>query len=314
MKLFKKALAGVAVAATLATSAQASTVAMADLNIFALGLFTSPSPVNPFSPGDGSINILSELRTGTAGASYNGVDGAGAGADSINKSGVGQEVDVKYRCAGDCAGAASLYAGGGGLENNPFTHLGGPGTVNYALGDMLISGTALGSVTGLTRADAMSTGATNEGGANATILNSGTIVGTFTVGTTIDAYIGVGASAWLTTYVNSILPATGMASAGYGWNISVTGDDIADLFYRPGELNRTRTSTNLGNSSSFLFNDFLFSEARTYTEGTIYSFTINQSSNASISEIPEPESLALVGLGLLGLVAVRRRKSAKAVV
>lgn len=314
MKLFKKALTGVAVAAALASTApaQASTVAIADLFINSLGLVDSQG--NPFG---GTLTISNESRTGTAASSYNGNPGTGLGAPSITASGA-VIVDVKNRIAGDAAGAASLYTSG--LENNFTEHLSTPGTVNFALGDMYIGGTALGGgvVKGLTRANAMTAGPTNNGGGNATILNSGRINGTFTVGSTFTGSLLVGADYWLQAYVDSVLPASGQASAGIGWNIGVTcagpgcGASWSDLTFAPSELNKSISSFELAENQTFNNASFVgMSAARTFVAGQNYTFTINQASNVTVSEIPEPESLALVGLGLLGLAAARRRKAAK---
>lgn len=301
MKLFKKALVGVAVAAAFASSSHAAVLSAADMNITTLGF----SAVVP-----GSLVITNESRTGTADASYNGIGATGTGLGSITGFG-SAPIDVKYRCAGDCGAAtASLYTGG---FENATNHVLPPNTRNYALGDMFISGSALGgAISGITRANAAATGPTNFGGSNATILNSGVITGSFTAAAAFTSAVVVGFDAHLQTWVSPLNTPTeiAVASAGYGWFLDIfnaVGTNV--LHFQPTELNKAFTSFNAATNKLFDQTGFLTSTVVSYNSGENYTFTINQSSNATIRDLPEPASLVLVGLGLLGLAAARRRKS-----
>ena len=80
MKLFKKTLAGVALAAALATSAQAGVMAIADMEVTGLGFA---------SPGLEALTITNEIRSGNASATYNGVPLAAAGFGLGDAAGVG---------------------------------------------------------------------------------------------------------------------------------------------------------------------------------------------------------------------------------
>lgn len=301
MKLFKKVLAGVAVATALAVPAHAAVMGISDMTVLGLG-FTNPAGLT-------SIVISNESRTGNASATYNGVSVAGAAAGSSGT------VNVLPQCVGNCAGAATLYAP---TFDNSTTHIGLAPLFNYALGDMVISGAAFGGpIQGLTRANAVAGNPTNTGSANATIFNGGSITGTFTPGTTFTSGIFLTADAFLRTWIGALAAGESATSgAGLGWNLQVLGSDIAPLAFAPGELNQsffrviagdTLFSTNGNGNGTSTYT----SASRTFSAGTVYTFAINQSSNAAIADriaIPEPESLALLGLGLLGLAITRRRK------
>lgn len=316
-----KLLAGLiaAAASLMAGQAQAGAVGIANMNVTGLGFA---------APGAPTITITNESRTGSATSDYNGVAGTNVGPSSQTLGGA-VTVDITNRCAGACnliPGGTYNGTGTGGRENAT-NHIAVPGSANYALGDMFISGTALsGSVVGgnqiagLTRADAVATGPNNGGGANATILNSGRLTGTFQVGTTFTSAIALQVDAFIQAWID---PAgdpsnTTSASAGYSWNINITGSDGTSLNFAPADLNKSFSASDSLFNAATKFSTggpaLYFSDVRTYTAGVIYQFTINQSSNATVSEkspLPEPAGLALVSIAVLGAgVASRRRKSA----
>jgi PEP-CTERM motif len=312
-------LLSVALAAAAATfcagSVQAGALASSDLNISQLFLVDSLGAIRT------DISVLNESRTGTAASNYNGVEGTGIGSGSISSNTIAAPVDVKYRCAGICdASVTALY--GGTIENNTTTKLTPPPQGNFAIGDMLISGSALGgAVTGLTRADASAIGGNNAGGANATILNTATLVSTFTTAQTFSGRVGVTADSFLSVWIQELLGETASAGAGQNFSLSISctnsatnncGAGWTTLNFSPDELNPNRFVSDAADNEVVIFAGTVFSDSRTFVGGTRYNLSINQASNSTVSTaIPEPASIALVGLALFGLGALRTRKHLK---
>lgn len=309
MKRKLLALALAATAAMASVPAHAGALAASNLNISNLGLVD----VNGTAIPQGWITITSELRTGNASATYNGASSADAGVSGS----IGGTVDVGYRCVGSCGATTSaLY--GGQLENNTSTHLTPVPTENFALGDMKVSGSALSGVaSGLTRADALTTGFGNTGGSNATIFNGASLTATFQATQTFTGKVTMLADAYLRAWVDGVDGSA--AGAGMNFVLQVTSSTDANfignpLIFSPTELNKAFTSDDLGDNAGndFSFNNFLQSVTRTFTIGNTYNLSINQSSNASVvSAVPEPASLALVGGALLALAGVARRRKTK---
>jgi hypothetical protein len=310
MKLHKIiAAAAVSAAWLISAPASAGVIGSADLAITSFLIISNNAPVTS------GISIIADSRTGTANSNFNGAVGSGAGAGSISAYTPGQTVDVKYRCAGpDCGTIDAIY--GGTAENNTTTHFSTP-VGNFSLGDMLIAGNAIGvsptGANGYTRADASVTGSTNQGGSNATILNSVSAMTTFSVDTTMTAMFALSYDAFVAAYVDPLLPANekGIASGAISWNLNLTSLDdptFVSMNWSPTELNRGYISTNGAGNHQYTGAGNLTSDFRTLNAGKTYSLTINQASNALASQVPEPGSMVLIGLGLFALAGASRRR------
>jgi PEP-CTERM motif len=285
--------------------AHADALAMADLAIsnFLLGQVGSSGFV-PIT----SVSINSEGRTGNATSLYNGVPGPGP--VSVNVIGSGA-ADVPFQCSGACGLIAGAY--GGVLENNFLTHI-STAIADYALGDMVITGTAIGvGANALTRANAASAGGSNNGNANATILNGVTASTTFDVNSVLsDVAFFLNYDAFVKAFVSGD-SSSGFASAATNWTLSVTKTQGSGAFipltWSPSELNQGFTADDLATSEEFLSTGGLFSPTRELTPGR-YQLTIIQASNATIEEkVPEPGTLLLAGVALAALATVSRRRS-----
>ena len=304
---FKKfALAAAVAAAVIApVAANASALGMADLAI--LNLFLVDASNNqPITTG---ITINGTQNTGNATSDYNGVTGTGAGPSTGTSAG---NVDVKFQLAG--ASAASISAAyGGTIENNTSTHI-GTAIANYGLGDMFISGTAIGAggTQGLTRANTASVGPTNIGGANSTIQNSASVTTNFTATTTRNVFFHLDFDIFLKTAVSLLAGETAAATASTSWGLNIANNTTGNqnfFTWNPTELARNFSTFNAAPGSQRLYALIggIDSPIGVLTAGNNYSLTISQNSNASVRDLPEPGSIALLGLGLVGLVAMRRR-------
>lgn len=307
----KKTLSKLALATAVATAAlapvavNAAALGMADLailNLFLVDVATNQAITT-------GITINGTQNTGNATSDYNGVAGAGAGASNITSGG---DVDVKYRLAG--ASAASIAgAYGGNLENNTSTHI-ATAIANYGLGDMFISGTAIGvgGTQGLTRANTAATGPTNNGGANSTIQNSADVTANFTATATRNVFFQMTYDIFVKTAVSLLAGESAAATASTGWGLNIANNTTGDqnfFTWNPTELARNFSTFNDLPGSQRLYQQAgsINSPTGLLTAGHNYSLTISQNSNASVRDLPEPGSMALLGLGLIGLVAIRRR-------
>jgi len=323
MKFKLSSIATVLALATASIGAQASVVAMADLTINQL--FVRNAITGAFLTA-ADISVEGGTRVSNSKAVLNGVQSDA----TANASALGT-ANAAMQCLGACGNAALLAAYGGNLSENTATHITSPilPTLNYALGDSSISGSAIaGGSAGFTRANAQIAGPTNNANANGNLQNEVSTKTVFTANSTITAdFLGF-YDAFVKTYIDNITgSASASATATNQFNLTVVDETAGGIFlqfggsdvWRPNQWNRNISTNSIINGTNKQFSDSqvfgvdvgLDSPDVILTAGHKYALTISQNSTVNVNAIPEPASLALVGLALSAVGFARRRKSAK---
>ncbi|WP_207540696.1 hypothetical protein [Sabulicella rubraurantiaca] len=109
------------------------------------------------------------------------------------------------------------------------------------------------------------------------------------------------------TFADIALAGSRVAGPNGGFQASLVASDP------PGSVSFTSDqipASKLGDPSSIGFTFTALSQALGICGSTICSFTASVSGNASASAVPAPAGLAFLGIGLLGLAAVRRKVAA----
>jgi hypothetical protein len=295
-------------------SANASVIASSylEVNNFSLN-GVSGSDLTFLADGTREGNTSSQINYGT-----NMTDG-----DSDASTALG-DVDALLACSGQCAPLGLVENSGGLYWNDALTN-----GYNYSYADQVVSGNALdGSSSGFTLAEASLDGVpSGNASSNGNIYNEFEALFRFNgasdanVNFSLDYVLAMASKITPTVAFDDLIKATTTAFANFTvtlsqfnisgnlaelqqWEIvdsTISGRDGAFLNnFFPGTNERVKNETVVGYNSG----DFLL-EA-----GTSYSLNISQTTSTNVSLVPEPTSIAIFGLGLLGLAgAARRRQS-----